>query len=110
MTTSHIVLAQPSLNLAALSIINSNLFFVRWYVLFEGYHCGRHEVMSFPFGFSQMNDKVRRYLEVLADKLMTDMKRNSGRKQAQYKTTGRTIYQEFYPVRSKLIIDEIDEH
>ena len=101
-------LASLTLNLAALSMVNSNLFFFRWYSFFEGYHCGKHEITSFPFGFSRMNDDVRKQLEVLADHLMADMQRNSSRKSAEYKATGRTTYQEFYPARSKPIIDEID--
>ncbi len=101
-------LASLTLNLAALSMVNSNLFFFRWYSFFEGYHCGKHEITSFPFGLSRMNDGVRSRLEVLATRLMADMQRNSSRKSAQYKATGRTTYQEFYPARSKPIIDEID--
>ena len=101
-------LASSTLNLAALSMVNSNLFFFRWYSFFEGYHCGKHEIASFPFGLSEMSDRVRTKLEVLATRLMSDMQRNSGRKSAQYKATGRTTYQEFYPSRSKPIIDEID--
>ena len=68
----------------------------------------KHEIASFPFGLSQMSERVRTQLEVLATRLMSDMQRNSGRKSAQYKATGRTTYQEFYPSRSKPIIDEID--
>ena len=101
-------LASSTLNLAALSMVNSNLFFFRWYSLFEGYHCGKHEVTSFPFGLSRMSDGVRSQIEVLATRLMADMQRNSSRKSARYKATGRTTYQEFYPARSKPIIDEID--
>ena len=101
-------LASPSLNLAALAMVTSNLFFFRWYAYFDGYHCGKHEIASFPFGFAQMNNEVRVCLESLADRLMADMEHNSSRKSAQYKATGRTTYQEFYPVRSKPIIDEID--
>ena len=101
-------LSPSSLNLAALAIINSNTFFFRWYSLFEGYHCGRHEITSFPFGFSSMNVKVKTRLEELANRLMVEMKNNSSHKSAKYKATGSTTYQEFYPGLSKHIIDEID--
>ena len=47
-------------------------------------------------------------LEMLATRLMADMKRNSSRKSARYKASGRTTCQEFYPALSKPIIDEID--
>ena len=98
----------PTFNRAAVSIINSNVFFFRWYSLFEGYHCGRHEITSFPFGFLQMADDVRVQLEILANRLMKDLSDNSSRKTAQYQANGKAIYQEFYPAISKHIIDEID--
>lgn len=101
-------LASPSFNLAALAMINSSLFFFRWHSFFEGYHCGKHEIISFPYGLAKMGGEMRFRLEELANRLMADMKRNSGRKSARYKATGRTTYQEFYPSRSKHIIDEID--
>ena len=95
-------------NLAALAIINSNLFFFRWYSLFEGYHCGRHEITSFPFGFPHMTADTQNELETLAGRLMSDLKENSSRKSARYKVSGKAVYQEFYPVRSKTIVDRID--
>ena len=101
-------LATPSMNLTALAIINSNLFFFRWHVLFEGYHCGKHEITSFPFGLSRMGDDMKIRLAELAERLMADMEHHSTHKSALYKTTGRTTYQEFYPSLSKPIIDEID--
>ncbi len=101
-------LGLPTYNRAAISIINSNLFFLRWYSLFEGYHCGKHEITSFPFGFDRMADDVRIHLEILADRLMTDLRDNSSRKTAQYQASGQAIYQEFYPSLSKPLIDEID--
>ena len=39
---------------------------------------------------------------------MRDYKRYSRRRVANYKTTGRVEYDEFYPRHSKPIIDEID--
>ena len=101
-------LVPSTCNRAAVSIINSNLFFLRWYSLFEGYHCGRHEITSFPFGFYRMADDVRVHLEILAARLIEDLRVNSSRKTAQYQATGKAVYQEFYPAISKPIIDEID--
>ena len=97
-----------SWNRAAVSVINSNLFFLRWYSLFEGYHCGKHEIISFPFGFSQMADDVKLQLEAVADRLMEELKHNSSRKEAQYQASGKAVYQEFYPALSKSTIDKID--
>ena len=42
-----------------LAIINSNLFFWWWYALFEGYHCGKHEIHSFPVGLDVMPSDIQ---------------------------------------------------
>ena len=91
-----------------LAIINSNVFFWWWYLLFEGYHCGRHEIFSFPVGIERMKDEIRENLAALAAQLMKDYKRHSGRKTANYKAKGKVEYDEYYPRKSKPIIDEID--
>ena len=91
-----------------LAVLNSNLFFWWWYSMFEGYHCGRHEIMSFPVGVREFVHEVTENLSVLATRLMNDYKRHSGRKRANYKTTGAVEYDEYYPRKSKTIIDEID--
>ena len=90
-------LTPTTYNRAAVSIINSNLFFLRWYSLFEGYHCGKHEITSFPFGFSQMTEDVKLQLGALADRLMKELRDNSNRKTAKYQVSGTAVYQEFYP-------------
>ena len=95
-------------NQAAISVISSNLFFFRWYSLFEGYHCGKREITSFPFGLDEMTDELRVNLESLSARLMMDLENNSRRKTAHYRASGKAIYQEFYPTMSKPIIDTID--
>lgn len=39
---------------------------------------------------------------------MSDLERNKNRKEALYKKTGKVIYDEFFPRKSKVTIDEID--
>jgi hypothetical protein len=39
---------------------------------------------------------------------MKDYKSHAVRKEAEYKATGKVVYDEFYPKYSKPIIDEID--
>ena len=90
-----------------LAILNSNLFFWWWYSLFEGYHCGRHEIYSFPVGMEKMTADIHKKLSVQANRLMDDYRLQSKRKKAFYRT-GRVEYDEFYPRKSKSIIDEID--
>lgn len=91
-----------------LAILNSNLFFFYWYLLFEGYHCGKHEIHTFPFGLDAMTKENKKLLAKLAKELMQDLKSNAFRKSANYEATGKVAYDEFYPSKSKPIIDEID--
>jgi hypothetical protein len=91
-----------------LAALNSNLFFWWWNTLFEGYHCGRHEIYAFPVGLDEMFISHRTLLSGLADQLMADVLQNKNRKNCQYKNTGKVIYDEFYPRLSKPIIDQID--
>ncbi len=92
----------------ALSAINSNLFFSWWHTSFEGYHCGKHEITAFPLGGIRMNSSVATELIRLSDELMADLKVNKNRKEATYKKTGAVKYDEFFPRKSKQIIDKID--
>jgi len=91
-----------------LAALNSNLFFWWWYCHFEGYHCGRHEIFAFPIGLDKMSNKNRLRLQRLSEILMRDIQKNKNRKTCNYKTTGKVIYDEFFPRKSKHIIDQID--
>ena len=91
-----------------LAALNSNLFFWWWYVLFEGYHCGRHEIYAFPAGLSEMSESTHRELAELARQLMADLNAHKNRKKCVYKSTGRVEYDEFFPRLSKPVIDKID--
>jgi len=91
-----------------IAILNSNVFFWWWYTLFEGYHCGRHEVQSFPVGLDDMPDSWIKMIKKLASSLMRDVFDKKTRKTCQYKNTGKVVYDEFYPRLSKSIINEID--
>jgi hypothetical protein len=91
-----------------LAVLNSNLFFWWWYTLFEGYHCGKHEIQRFPVGLDRLDQAVGTRLAAAGQELMADIKRNAVRREATYKATGKVCYDEFYPRLSKPIIDEID--
>ncbi|MGA2660205.1 MAG: SAM-dependent methyltransferase [Verrucomicrobiota bacterium] len=97
-----------SAELALLATLNSSLFFWWWYLLFEGYHCGKHEIFAFPFGASEMAAQTQGRLNELALELMRDFQANKHRKECFYANTGKVIYDEFFPRSSKKIIDEID--
>ena len=98
----------PTLNDSAISLLNSNLFFMWWHSSFEGYHCGKHEITSFPFGANKLSSACAGELKQLSRSLMADLERNKNRKEASYKKTGKVAYDEFFPRKSKATIDKID--
>lgn len=91
-----------------LAILNSNLFFWWWFTHFEGYHCGRHEILAFPYSTELMPLATKLSLETLSLQLMQNYRQNAKRRSAFYETTGEVVYDEFYPRLSKPIIDKID--
>lgn len=98
----------PKMNGAAVAALNSNLFFMWWHSAYEGYHCGKHEITSFPFGANRLTDELTTTLSKLSKELMKDLEKNKNRKEANYKKTGSVVYDEFFPRKSKAIIDQID--
>ena len=88
--------------------LNSSLFYW-WFILLS--NCRdlvMREIETFPIGLEQMSEATKSALAELTSKLMADYKRHAVRKGTQYQTTGKVIYDEFYPKYSKPIIDEID--
>jgi hypothetical protein len=61
---------------------------------------------SIPFDFPEVN--IEKKLKSLTSKLMVNLENNSNRKVAFYKATGKVEYDEYFPKKSKPIIDEID--
>ena len=55
-----------------------------------------------------MTQEIKSELGDLVAELMKDYEKHSVRKETEYQTTGRVIYDEFYPRYSKPIIDQID--
>ncbi len=93
---------------AVMATLNSSLFYW-WYIVFSDCrHLNLREIRNFPIGIDEMDTSIKHRLAQLASELMVDLKRNATRKETTYKTTGRVVYDEFYPRRSKHIIDEID--
>jgi hypothetical protein len=101
-------LKDPTKSSALLAIYNSNLFFWWWYSLFEGYHCGKHEIYAFPAGIDVLQPALREELDKSAKALMKDMRKHGNRKKCNYRNTGEVVYDEFFPRLSKTLIDDID--
>ena len=92
-----------------LALLNSNIFYINWHTLHDGYHCGKLNIEEYPFTFPQKSSSNSNGLIELSKNISHNLKMNSKRKETYYKNTGIVIYDEFYPKLSKPIIDEIDK-
>ncbi len=90
------------------ALLNSSLFY-SWFVTFSDvYHCGRDIILDFPCNITDLVEKQGNEIRIIKNQLMESLKQNSRRRAIPYKTTGLVEYDEFYPRKSKPIIDEID--
>lgn len=64
-------------------------------------------IEDFRFPISIQKTSLKEMQEI-GFKLSEDYKRHSSRRETFYKTTGNVTYDEFFPKKSKLIFDEID--
>ena len=90
------------------AILNSSLFYWWFVILSSCRDLTLREVRSFPIGVDQMDETMKQTLSELAADLMQDLRHHAQRKETNYKTTGRVVYDEFFPRHSKPIIDKID--
>lgn len=90
------------------AVLNSNLFY--WFFI-KCSNCRdlvEREIHNFPFSLDQLSNTNFKRLEDIFKKLNSDLEKNKTRKTAYYKASGQVSYDEYYPKRSKSIIDEID--
>ena len=91
-----------------MAAFNSSLFYW-WYIVFSDCrHVNLREIRNFPIGIDNMVMSIKQNLSTIVDDLMADLKHHAHRKETYYKTTGRVVYDEFYPSRSKPIMDKVD--
>lgn len=93
---------------AVAALLNSSLFCWWWLLLSDCRHLNRREIERFPAGVAEMSRECKRALNGLCRRLMADYRRHAVRKVCRYRATGKVVYDEFYPGRSKAILDEID--
>ena len=77
-------------------------------VLGDCFHCGKEFILQFPFDLDAVHGKYGDELEEMSRRLMRDLKKNAVRKRAISEMTGVVEYDEFWPSKSKPILDEID--
>ncbi len=88
--------------------LNSSLFYWWYVILSDCRHLNLREIRGFCIGIDEMEAKIKQSLSQISADLMADLKHHAHRKETSYKTTGKVVYDEFFPRHSKSIIDKID--
>ena len=91
-----------------ISILNSALYY--WYYIMhsDARTNNPSDLKSFPIDLRSISSNNQKKLIVLCNTLMEDLKLNSIMTDAQYRT-GDVRFRQFFPQKSKPIIDEIDK-
>ena len=87
-------------------VMNSSLFYWYYSIYSDGHNFTKTIINNFPFDYP--SPPIEDNLKQLCKELMIDLKRNAKLKIAVYKSTGEIKYDEYYPSKSKAIIDDID--
>lgn len=90
----------------ATALLNSTVFYWFWRAHCDGFHCGYNDVYSMPYKEMTCAESRQSLKRVLAE-LMLHFQYNSEERSIRTHA-GNIRYQEFYPARSKRLIDEID--
>ena len=93
----------------AVATLNSSLFYWFFILYSDGRHLNLREVERFPLSLDKMGASIVKKLKIVSQELMEDYKENAKRKECTYAATGKVVYDEFYPGKSKHIIDKIDD-
>ena len=94
--------------LALCAVLNSSLFYWWFIISSDCRHLNIREIINFYFAPQKLDRKGMTTLAEIVHELMRHYQSHAIRKEANYKTTGKVVYDEFYPRHSKLIIDKID--
>ena len=62
----------------------------------------------FPLSIDKISSEIKTNIRTISEQLSKDYEKHKYRKETYYKTTGKVIYDEYYPKFSKPIIDQID--
>ena len=91
------------------AVLNSNLFYWWFIINSDSRHLNNREIESFSISLDNIDDNLSKKFCQITNELMRDYESNKTRKQTFYKTSGKVIYDEYYPRKSKSIIDRIDK-
>lgn len=90
------------------AMLNSSIFFMFFTSFSDARNLTRNTILSFPFSYHDLSDLQKHNLIQLCDELMESYISNSQLKTCNYTSTGKITYREYYPRKSKEIIDKID--
>ncbi len=93
----------------AVSCLNTTLFYWWFVILSDCRHLNMREIENFPIALEKMSVAIKSELANLSKTFMEELKKCAKRKKCFYKTTGKVVYDEYYPKKTKPIIDEIDK-
>lgn len=102
-TLVEIPVGSHSIAQVLISIVNSSLFYWYWTSCSDLFHLRSDEIAQFPLFGQYRDETAKAALAPLCDELMADYKAHSSVR------GNSTRYQEFYPRKSKQIIDRIDD-
>lgn len=91
------------------TVLNSSTFFFYFTALGDCFHCGKEFVLNFPFDIDGAQKRFGKETSIIGKHLMGDLKSNAVRRRAISDKTGWLEYDEFWPSKSKFIIDQIDQ-
>ena len=94
--------------LAFCCLLNSSLFYWWFIISSDCRHLNMREIVNFSFNPENLNQAQLMQLSKITEELMEDYRNHANRKKTNYKTTGKVVYDEFFPRHSKPIIDKID--
>lgn len=89
------------------ALLNSSTYY--WYYIMhsDARTNNPSDLKEFPIDIENISDNLKKKLLIECDKLMKDLDKNSIMQPAKYQT-GNVEFQQFFPQKSKPIIDEID--
>lgn len=91
-----------------LSLLNSNIFSLFYFLNSDCYHLTTGDFSLFNIDIENITTSNIDVLDIYKEEYMDSLNANSIIKTTNYKTKGEVIYQEFYPKFSKNIMDKID--
>ena len=91
----------------AVAILNSSLYYWFYIMNSDARTNNPSDLKDFPVIFENMQIAISNNVILLCDKLMSDIDTNSIMQAAKYRT-GDVEFQQFFPQKSKPIIDQID--